>query len=263
MPGASDHLLGQQLQRPARSPRRRVRTRYRDQQRLFVPAELATRPHPRRFAQCRLQTLLDEALLGAIHRRRPRSHRGRNHRVAMSLFGGKQHLRAFDPAHPRLARAGQFLQLHAFLFVELDDVSLTILQALAEADAPLSQRRIRERAATRHRTVGAIVRTLVREGRDYHDAEGRYRLVTSPSERAVPLDAANVGRTTTGHPQGRREAKEPRSGLDSADARPTLREPPLFRRSRNTLGNPPPIVRNNRGEIGDQTICETTRQSWR
>ena len=53
----------------------------------------------------------------------PHSHRGRNHRVAMSLFGGKQYLRAFDPASPRLARAGQFLQLRAFLFVKLDDVS--------------------------------------------------------------------------------------------------------------------------------------------
>ena len=69
-----------------------------------------------------------------------------------------------------------------------------ILQALAEADAPLSQRQIRERAATRHHTVGAIVRTLVREGRIRHDAEGRYSLAASQSEEAAPLDAANASR---------------------------------------------------------------------
>ena len=69
-----------------------------------------------------------------------------------------------------------------------------ILQALADADTPLSQRQIRERAATRHHTVGAIVRTLVREGRIHHDAEGRYSLVTSQSEQAAPLDAPNASR---------------------------------------------------------------------
>ena len=66
-----------------------------------------------------------------------------------------------------------------------------ILQALAEADAPLSQRQIRERAATRHKTVGAILRKLVREGRIRHDAKGRYSLVTGESENAAPDDAAN------------------------------------------------------------------------
>ena len=69
-----------------------------------------------------------------------------------------------------------------------------ILQTLAEADAPLSQRQIRDRAATRHHTVGAIVRTLLREGRIRHDAQGRYRLVASPTETTSPLDAANASR---------------------------------------------------------------------
>ena len=69
-----------------------------------------------------------------------------------------------------------------------------ILQALAEADAPLSQRQIRERAATRHNTVGAIVRTLLREGRIRHDAQGRYSLVASPTQTASPPDAANASR---------------------------------------------------------------------
>ena len=85
------------------------------------------------------------------------------------------------------------------------------LQALTDADTPLSQRRIRQRAATRHNTVGAIVRMLVREGRIHHDPEGRYSLVTSQSERAAPLDAANASRPLgiarfpvpgCAHPQG-------------------------------------------------------------
>ena len=61
-----------------------------------------------------------------------------------------------------------------------------ILQALAEAEAPLSQRQIRERAATRHKTVGAILKKLVREGRIRHDTEGRYSLVASQPEKAAP-----------------------------------------------------------------------------
>ena len=69
-----------------------------------------------------------------------------------------------------------------------------ILQALAEAEAPLSQRQIRERAATRHKTVGAILRKLVREGRIRHDAEGHYSLVTGETENAAPDDAANGSR---------------------------------------------------------------------
>ena len=66
-----------------------------------------------------------------------------------------------------------------------------ILQALAEAEAPLSQRQIRERAATRHKTVGAVLKKLVREGRIRHDTEGRYSLVASQTEKAAP--AANGG----------------------------------------------------------------------
>ena len=64
-----------------------------------------------------------------------------------------------------------------------------ILQALAEAQAPLSQRQIRERAATRNKTVADILQRLVGAGRIRHDAEGRYCLLASQSEKAVP--AAN------------------------------------------------------------------------
>ena len=65
-----------------------------------------------------------------------------------------------------------------------------ILNALAEANTPLSQRQIRERAATRNKTVGAVLQRLVREGRIRHDAEGRYSLAASQSENAAP--AANA-----------------------------------------------------------------------
>ena len=64
-----------------------------------------------------------------------------------------------------------------------------ILQALAQADAALSQRQIRQQAATRHQTVGAVLHKLVREGRVRHDAEGRYSLVADLFETPPP-DAA-------------------------------------------------------------------------
>ncbi|MDE0380240.1 MAG: AAA family ATPase [Rhodospirillales bacterium] len=81
-----------------------------------------------------------------------------------------------------------------------DNPERRILQALADAEAPLSQRQIRERAATRHKTVGAVLNKLVREGRIRHDAEGRYSLVTGESENAAPDDDANGSR----HPDAAR-----------------------------------------------------------
>ncbi len=83
-----------------------------------------------------------------------------------------------------------------------------ILQALAETDAPLSQRQIRDSAATRHKTVGAVLRKLVREGRIRHDAEGRYSLVAGQAEKASSLaadgsphpDAARFPPSGSAHP---------------------------------------------------------------
>lgn len=70
-----------------------------------------------------------------------------------------------------------------------------ILDALAEADAPLSQRQIRQRAATRHKTVASVLKKLVLEGRIRHDAERRYSLVAGLFENIPP--AANGSRPGT------------------------------------------------------------------
>ena len=51
-----------------------------------------------------------------------------------------------------------------------------ILQALAETDAPLSQRQIRKRAATRPATVASTLQGLVRQGRVKHATRGGYRI---------------------------------------------------------------------------------------
>ena len=75
-----------------------------------------------------------------------------------------------------------------------------ILQALAEADAPLSQRQIRERAATRHHTVGAIVRTLLREGT--HPP----RLPRALQPRRKPNAKALAARRRQRHPPPRHRA---------------------------------------------------------
>ena len=63
-----------------------------------------------------------------------------------------------------------------------------ILQALADADAPLSQRQIRERAATRPATVAEALHKLVREGRVERASEGGYRLA---ADNATPPAAVN------------------------------------------------------------------------
>ena len=62
-----------------------------------------------------------------------------------------------------------------------------ILQALADAHAPLSQRQIRERAATRPATVAETLQTLLREGR-VERAAGGYRIAV---ERAIPPAGPN------------------------------------------------------------------------
>ncbi len=73
---------------------------------------------------------------------------------------------------------------------------LRLLPSLAQADAALSQRQIRQQAATRHKTVGDVLHKLVREGRVHHDAEGRYSLVADlfetrpPDADACPANAA-------------------------------------------------------------------------
>ncbi len=61
-----------------------------------------------------------------------------------------------------------------------------VLEILAEAGTPLSQRQIRERAATRATTVVAALRTLSREGRVEHAAQGGYRLAGDAHRKAFP-----------------------------------------------------------------------------
>ena len=56
-----------------------------------------------------------------------------------------------------------------------------ILQALAGTETPLSQRQIRERAATRPATVAETLQSLVREGRVERAPEGGYRIAAAPA----------------------------------------------------------------------------------
>lgn len=51
-----------------------------------------------------------------------------------------------------------------------------IVEILAAAGAPLSQRQIRERAVTRAATVAAALQTLIHERRVEHASEGGYRI---------------------------------------------------------------------------------------
>ena len=57
-----------------------------------------------------------------------------------------------------------------------------IIQVLVDAQHPLSQRQIRQRAATRHTTVGTILDELLQQRRVEHDTEGRYRIVDTATK---------------------------------------------------------------------------------
>ena len=72
-----------------------------------------------------------------------------------------------------------------------DTAQQRIVEVLADAQSPLSQRQIRERAATRHTTVATILAKLVRDGHVEHHAAGGYRIVDTATRKwAAPNDAA-------------------------------------------------------------------------
>ena len=67
-----------------------------------------------------------------------------------------------------------------------------IVQALADAEEPLSQSQIRERAAARNSTVTAALHELVREGRVERGPGGRYRYLGGlSSDAAMQAAGAN------------------------------------------------------------------------
>ena len=67
-----------------------------------------------------------------------------------------------------------------------------IVQALAEAETPLSQRQIRERAAIRATTVADTLQSLIRARRVEHAAGGGYRLAGRGEESAVTTPDGNA-----------------------------------------------------------------------
>ena len=69
-----------------------------------------------------------------------------------------------------------------------------IVQALAEAAAPLSQRQIRERAATRPATVAEALHRLIGDGRVERVPQGGYRIAAAGAEEATAPAAAVNGR---------------------------------------------------------------------
>ena len=77
---------------------------------------------------------------------------------------------------------------------EPETVERRILKILAQAETPLSQSRIRKRAALRNATVTAALHELVREGRIERLAGGRYRSVAAVANRTAPPAAADNGK---------------------------------------------------------------------
>ena len=85
----------------------------------------------------------------------------------------------------RLCRAGP-----AEAAPEPETPEQRIVQALADAETPLSQSQIRERAATQAATVGAAIEKLIREHRVECASGGGYRLAGAGTHRQDPLPKA-------------------------------------------------------------------------
>ena len=79
------------------------------------------------------------------------------------------------------------------------DAGQRILQAIENAERPLSQRQIRERAATRPATVAEALHNLIREGRVERAPEGGYRIAAAGTKGEAAPAAAVIGK-------GRQEA---------------------------------------------------------
>lgn len=62
-----------------------------------------------------------------------------------------------------------------------------VVDIFATADAPLSQRQIRERAATRPATVAKTLQDMVRDGRVQRAPEGGHRIAADAAHRRGPL----------------------------------------------------------------------------
>ena len=72
------------------------------------------------------------------------------------------------------------------------DAGQRILQVIENAECPLSQRQIRERAATRLATVAEALHNLIREGRVERAPEGGYRIAAAGTKgEAAPAAAVN------------------------------------------------------------------------
>ena len=74
------------------------------------------------------------------------------------------------------------------------DAAHRILQAIENAECPLSQRQIRQRAATRPATVADALNKLVREGRVERVPEGGYRVVGVKGATAPAVAVNGKGR---------------------------------------------------------------------
>ena len=78
------------------------------------------------------------------------------------------------------------------------DAGQRILQAIESAECPLSQRQIRQRAATRPATVAEVLHKLIREGRVERVPEGGYRIAAAGTKGAAAPTAAVNGKGRQG-----------------------------------------------------------------
>jgi hypothetical protein len=122
MLGQFDHRIGQQFQRPALAPPRRIGAGGRHQQGCFLARQFARRAGSRLLGQRKFQIAFDEASLGSINRGAADSHRVRDRLVADARVRREQDLRPFHFARRVFAAAQQALKLESLRLAQLDPI---------------------------------------------------------------------------------------------------------------------------------------------
>ena len=118
--GQPYHLVGEQLDGPARPSLGRVRAGGGDQQQFLVVRQLPFGSFAGGFLQGLLQALLDEVPLGAEDRGRPHAQTAGDILLRVSAVGGEQDQGALDLADAGTASVNQLAQDPSFFVAKLD-----------------------------------------------------------------------------------------------------------------------------------------------
>ena len=122
MLGELDHLIGQQLQRPALAARGRVGAGGRDQQRFLLAGKLAFATRARLLIEGSFQIAFHKAALGSINRRPADPNALCDRLIVHTRIGRQQDLRPFQLANRTFAASQQRRKLFTLRLAQVDPI---------------------------------------------------------------------------------------------------------------------------------------------